>query len=198
MERGHFAPEIPLPPYAYVPGHGWPHPVDDPRGHLDAEAAAAAAALQPEKPASHHDLAAMLLASRPWRHAVDLFNTGYAWEAHEAWESFWHALGRRTPEARFVQGLIHLAAAVVKIREGKPAGVATHARRARALLGGLQAEAAGAADTPAPQTLGLAPESLAAVLDELDQHRPACWHTARAPVVRVLTAELRLQSIADI
>ena len=29
-----YAPDIPLPPSAYVPGHGLPHPVNDPRGHL--------------------------------------------------------------------------------------------------------------------------------------------------------------------
>jgi len=28
----------PLPPYAYVPGHGLPHPVNDPRGHSPAAA----------------------------------------------------------------------------------------------------------------------------------------------------------------
>ena len=44
----------------------------------------------------------------------------FYWEAHEVWEGFWNTLGRTTPEARFVQGLIHLAAAAVKIREGKP------------------------------------------------------------------------------
>lgn len=29
-----YAPAKPLPPYAYVPGHDLPHPVNDPTGHL--------------------------------------------------------------------------------------------------------------------------------------------------------------------
>lgn len=28
-----YAPAIPLPPYSYVPGHGLPHPANDPGGH---------------------------------------------------------------------------------------------------------------------------------------------------------------------
>jgi hypothetical protein len=40
--------------------------------------------------------------------------------------------------------------------------------------------------------LSLDPESLLGVLQELEHHRPECWHTSRTPVVRVLAAELRL------
>lgn len=180
-----YAPDIPLPPYAYVPGHDLPHPVTDPRGHSYATAAEAGA------------------TPREWLHALDLFNAGYSWEAHEVWEGFWHALGRTTPQARFVQGLIHLAAAAVKIREGKPAGVARHTRRARELLDGSRPAAAGGgeaglvddqAETRAqpPITLGLTPESLADVVAELEAYRPECWHTSRAPVVRVVVGGLRL------
>ena len=110
---------------------------------------------------------------------------GFYWEAHEAWEAFWNAFGRTTPEARFVQGLIHLAAAGVKVREGKPTGVGRHTRRARELLGELEAAQPGG-------TLNLAPESLSAVVAELENHAPACWHTVKTPVVRVLARSLRL------
>lgn len=112
-----YAPAIPLPPYSYVPGHDLPHPVNDPAGHLYAV------------PEQAHELptdAAMLAGNTQWLYALDLFNGGFYWEAHETWEGFWHAFGRTSPEAKFVQGLIHLAAAAVKIREGKPAGVARH------------------------------------------------------------------------
>lgn len=179
-----YAPDIPLPPYAFVPGHDLPHPVTDPRGHSYATDAGRSAA-EPQ-----------------WLHALDLFNGGWYWEAHEAWEGFWNAWGRTTPEARFVQGLIHLAAAAVKIREGKPTGVARHTQRARDLLGGLRTVADGGVwvglagdqgEAPGhpPITLGLARESLAAVVAELEAYRPACWHTSRAPVVRVVDGELR-------
>jgi hypothetical protein len=117
--------------------------------------------------------------------AVDLFNGGWYWEAHEVWEGFWHALGRATPEAQFVQGLIHLAAAAVKIREGKPVGVARHTERAGELLGDFGAANPGGA-------LGLDPTSVTAVVAELESYAPVCWHTSRTPVVRVLAGNLRL------
>lgn len=187
-----YAPAFPLPPYAYIPGQGLPHPVNDPRGHLYAQedhvheppiSADVLASLPTEAIARRRALAALLAADSRWLSAIDLFNGGWYWESHEAWESFWNALGRTTPEALFVQGLIHLAAACVKIREGKPNGVARHTRRARELLGDLQMASAGSA-------LTLAPESVAAVVAELERFKPACWHTTPAPVVRVLDAGL--------
>jgi predicted metal-dependent hydrolase len=187
-----YAPAVPLPPYGYVPGHDLPHPVNDPAGHLYAGehqspelpiALAAVAALPTGPAAGRHALAALLAANSRWLYAIDLFNAGFYWEAHEAWEGFWLALGRTSPEARLVQALIHLAAAAVKIREGKPAGVTSHARRARELLGDVS-------DGDAA-TLGLSGASLAALLDELDAYLPACWHTSRTPAVRVLAGWLR-------
>jgi predicted metal-dependent hydrolase len=61
---------------------------------------------------------------------VALFNAGFYWEAHEVWEALWHAHGRRGPAADVLKGLIKLAAAGVKVRQGQPHGVVTHARRA--------------------------------------------------------------------
>jgi uncharacterized protein len=196
-----FAPAVPPPPYAYVPGHGWPHPVNDPAGHLygsqhEPPIAPAVLADLPTDPASkRRALAAALAADSRWLHVLDLFNDGFYWEAHEGWEGFWNALGRTTPEARFVQGLIHLAAAAVKIREGKGAGVGRHAARARELLGGALVARSGAArdehSAEPSDTLGLASDDLAAVVAELETYRPECWHSSRAPVVRVLAGELR-------
>ena len=200
-----YAPAHPLPPYAYVPGHDLPHPVNDPRGHSysnaptdagDALNAVARFADLPPDPASRCRVLTVTLAGNSdWLYAIDLFNGGWYWEAHEAWEGFWHALGRTSLEARFVQGLIHLAAAAVKIREGKPAGVSRHTQRARELLGGALADPSGDhGESPddAAATLGLSPDSLAAVVAELDAYTPECWHTSRAPVVRVVASELRL------
>jgi hypothetical protein len=100
----------------------------------------------PPDPASRRQTIAATLAANPlWLYALDLFNGGWYWESHEAWEGFWNALGRTTSEARFVQGLMHLAAAAVKILEGKPAGVARHTQRARELLGGSRAAPVGGA-----------------------------------------------------
>src|SRR5262249_29652703 len=65
-----------------------------------------------------------------FRRGVELFDAGYYWEAHEAWEVLWHAAGRRGPKADVLRGLIKLAAAGIKVRERREAGVRTHARRA--------------------------------------------------------------------
>ena len=207
-----YAPAHPLPPSAYVPGHGLPHPVTDPRGHSyaargqghDARNTAAALAHLPADPSLRREALAAALAVDPqWLHALDLFNAGYPWEAHEVWEGFWHALGRTTAEARFVQGLIHLAAAAVKIREGKPVGVTRHTQRARDLLGGSRATPGGGAREEPPAvhgdapchpfaTLGVASESVRTVVAELKAYKPECWHSSRAAVVRVVASELRL------
>ena len=195
-----YAPDIPLPPYAYVPGHGLPHPVNDPRGHLFNSPELAPLPLDhlPDEPASRRLALTALLAADPrWLHALDLFNEGFSWEAHEAWEQFWHAFGRTTPEARVVQGLIHLAAAAVKIREGKPAGVTKHTQRARELFGesgaaGVGGGGDGRGFDVAATALGLDTGSLGAVIAELEAYRPECWHTSRFPVVKVLTAGLRV------
>lgn len=205
-------PALVLPPYSYVPGHDLPHPVNDPAGHLAALNALAPepplspawlATLPTESSARRRALAAELATNARWIHALNLFNGGWYWESHESWEAFWHALGRTTPEAQFVQGLIHLAAACVKVREGKPNGVARHTTRARELLDGHRAAPDGG-DTAGPSgdqrgspadaagALGLAPDSLAAVVAELGLYKPECWHASRAPVVRVLAGELRL------
>ena len=60
-------------------------------------------------------------ASPMFRRGVALFNAGYYWEAHEAWEGLWHAYGRRGPTADVLKALIKLAAAGVKVREGQRA-----------------------------------------------------------------------------
>jgi uncharacterized protein len=190
-------PTISLPPYSYVPGHEHPHPVTDPRGHLYGHRQAApippeSLAQLPTEPASRRRaLAALLATTSQWLYALDLFNEGFYWESHEAWESFWHALGRTSPEAQFVQGLIHLAAACVKIREGRAEGVRRHTQRAGTLLGDLGAAHVGDVGAHAA-TLGLAPESVSSVARELENYRPECWHTSKTSVVRVLGADLRL------
>jgi hypothetical protein len=113
----------PLPPYSYVPS-ATPHPVSDPRGHMHG---IPHATVPPLDPAAWRDSASYL-------DAVDLFNHGYYWEAHESWESLWHAAGRRGPIADWLKALIKLAAAAVKAREGNPAGVVRHAERAATLF----------------------------------------------------------------
>jgi predicted metal-dependent hydrolase len=113
-----------LPPYTYVPGSGTPHPISNPRGHMHGQTESISPALDPQ----HWQENATYL------YAVDLFNHGYYWEAHEAWESLWHAAGHHGQVADFLKGLIKLAAAGVKQLEQNLAGVNRHLSRATELL----------------------------------------------------------------
>lgn len=73
-------------------------------------------------------------AEQSLRYGVDLFNHGFYWEAHEAWESAWIAQGRAGEQADLLKGLIHLAACGVKARQGSRHGVEVHAGKAIMLL----------------------------------------------------------------
>ena len=53
-----------------------------------------------------------------FRFGVDLFNHGFAWEAHEAWEPLWFSAPRERDERALLPGLIQAAAAVLKARAG--------------------------------------------------------------------------------
>ena len=112
-----------LPPYSYVSGR-FPHPTRDPLGHSYGINAVAGEPLEPDR----------WEACAEYLYAVDLFNLGYYWEAHESWELLWQASGRRGTLADFLKGLIKLAAAGVKAREGRIGGVRRHAARAKQLF----------------------------------------------------------------
>src|SRR5271163_4645548 len=121
-----------LPPYSYVPGGPWPHPISSPQGHSYGRAASKVrSATEPPGPRSPQFL-----------RGVALFNAGYYWEAHEVWEGLWHAYGRKGVHADVIKALIKLAAAGVKVREGQEHGVRTHAGRAAELF--ASARSAGA------------------------------------------------------
>jgi hypothetical protein len=117
MSPPRYLPEVPLPPSAYVPGRT-PHPNQ--------------AGRRPESPPPLSP--ALWQDSRAYLRGLDLFNHGLYWEAHEEWEGLWHAAGRRGTAADFLKGLIKLAAAGVKVREGRADGVVSHARRAADLF----------------------------------------------------------------
>jgi uncharacterized protein len=126
--RPRLLPDEPLPPYTFIPGQS-PHPISDPAGH--------SYGYRPEVPEPPDP--------QRWRESLtylrglDLFNHGYYWEAHEAWESLWMACGRTGETADFLKALIKLAAAGVKHLEEKPQGTRSHAERAAKLLRQLAA-----------------------------------------------------------
>jgi hypothetical protein len=112
-----------LPPYAYLPGRD-PHPTRDPRGHSFTAAEAAPEALPPER----------WRESPEYLFGVDLYNEGYLWEAHEAWEGLWHASKGDRVQADFLQGLIQCAAAALKVPMDQPRGLARLAELGTAKL----------------------------------------------------------------
>jgi len=122
-------PEEPLPPYAFVPGR-FPHPTSDPTGHSFGEEPPVAPQVDPTR----------WQECRTYLYGIDLFNGGYYWESHVAWESLWIACGRKGMVADFLKGLIKLAAAGVKALEGTPEGVKSHSGRAAELWRGLGVE----------------------------------------------------------
>jgi hypothetical protein len=123
-DRGNnrLVPDEPFPPYAFIPGR-FPHPTGDPAGHSFGMVPALPSKVELDQ---WHDC-------RPYLYGIDLFNAGYYWESHVAWESLWMACGRKGVVADFLKGLIHLAAAGVKALEGKPGGVMSHSGRAAEL-----------------------------------------------------------------
>jgi predicted metal-dependent hydrolase len=66
---------------------------------------------------------------RRFLRGIDLFNHGFGWEAHEAWESLWHRPTERA-QAEILQALIQLAAASVQQSVGRCDGRARLCHRA--------------------------------------------------------------------
>lgn len=129
------APHVPMPPYRYVPGLN-PHPFRHRDGH------------------AYVDGRAPHVAPWDWRapwstdarvlHARDLFDHRYLWEAHELWEGLWHHVPVDEPLRGWLQGLIQVAAALLKLHMGHHRAAATLAARASQRL--VLAEAAWGAD----------------------------------------------------
>ncbi len=102
-----------FPAYAYRPGRN-PHPTRDPDGHSHGTSEEISAVDAQD-----------WMRSPAWYYGIDLFNHGYYWEAHEAWEDIWRQLGRHSDAGRAVQGLIQLAVSLLKheLGQGRGAGL---------------------------------------------------------------------------
>jgi hypothetical protein len=108
-----YAPERSFPSYAYLPGRD-PHPTRDPRGHSHGHA--------PE--IFSHVPPAGWRENDEYLFGVDLYNHGFLWEAHEAWENLWHLAKADADQAGFLQGLIQCSAASLKVPMEQPNGLA--------------------------------------------------------------------------
>lgn len=62
-------------------------------------------------------------STEDYLYGVDLYNFAYYWEAHEAWEGLWRTTERGEPAALFLQGMIQLAAALLKREQGSREGM---------------------------------------------------------------------------
>jgi len=102
-----------LPSYRFIPGLH-PHPTADPRGHSHGRSVPfEVAALD----------GGQWWASPGYLYGCDLYNRGFWWEAHEAWERIWHLAGRLSAERTALQGLIQLANAHLKLHMGRAEAV---------------------------------------------------------------------------
>lgn len=129
-EPPRYAADRGFPSYAFVPGQH-PHPTRNPAGH-----------------SYGHEVPGRYLPPEAWRDnadylfGVDLFNHGYLWESHEYWEALWLGAKRADPtQARFLQGLIQLAAAGLKVPMAQPSGLAKLSRTGSEHLEAVAAEA---------------------------------------------------------
>jgi len=107
--------DLPFPPYRFVPGKH-PHPTAHPQGHsylAPGESEPRAPFVPPEQ----------WYASEAYLFGCDLYNHGYWWEAHEAWEGLWRSVPRGTLQRHFLQGLIQLSACHLKRLLGHAEGV---------------------------------------------------------------------------
>ena len=96
----------PFPTYRYVPGVH-PHPVREPTGHSYQPV------LRLTRHAPWHPDDWKRLDD--WLAGIDLFNFFYFWEAHETWEGLWATAERGGPAFLLLQGLIQVAAALLKV-----------------------------------------------------------------------------------
>ncbi len=159
-------PDRPLPPYSYVPSK-FPHPISDPAGHSFGQ--------QP-KELSYIDQD-QWQSCKSYLHGIDLFNHGYYWESHESWEVVWNAAGREGEVADFLKGLIKLAAASVKAREGSANGIARHATRGDRLFSKIEPKS--------PILMGLSLAELRAFAQTIVANADNLVNTSDEPVVRI-------------
>jgi len=101
-----------LPAYRFLPGLS-PHPTADPAGHSFGRQPAVPVLPPPARWAD----------CRPYLYGCDLYNRGFWWEAHEAWEGLWQVSRERAAQHRFLQGLIQAANAQLKLALNRPQAV---------------------------------------------------------------------------
>lgn len=144
-----FLPQLPFPPYRFVPGVT-PHPFNQPGGY----------ALGQRPPAPPFLPRDSWPVNEPYLRGLDFFNRGWWWEAHESWESLWHAVqGRDEAQHELLKGLIQLAASALNRERGLHDGAD---RLLQSALAALSRAAAAASAAGKPRLMGLDLDEVAA------------------------------------
>lgn len=117
----------PLPAYRHLPFQN-AHPFLDEDGHSYGETLVPVEGFGPD---NWQD-------SDEFLYAIDLFNNGYWWEAHERLKHVSIGAGRESSTGRFIQGLIQVAAGLLKLSMAEPVPAKTLIELG---LGNLEADA---------------------------------------------------------
>ena len=124
-----------FPPYRFRPGAN-PHPTTAPNGHShrpDGLPPPTVVCVSPEHWAESHD----------YLYGCDLYNHGYWWEAHEAWEGLWQVAEQVGPQGQFLQGLIQATACALKTDLGNRTGARRLLARSQSRLDDVLAQLTG-------------------------------------------------------
>lgn len=120
---------------------------------------------------------------------MDLYNASYWWEAHEQWEAAWRLADVGSDTAHLLQGLIQLAAALLKWNVSNARGRAGLWRRGRDHLTSVSANPWLGVQVPmvvraADDFFRRYPQAL--VPEARQEGRPAGWPTG--PVLQLVSA----------
>jgi hypothetical protein len=104
--------QIKFPPYRFIPGEN-PHPTENPLGHSYGKKGPEVGFFVPDDWRN----------SEQYLFGIDLYNYGYWWESHEAFESLWRIASRGHVCRDYLQGLIKISAAFLKWHSRQQKGV---------------------------------------------------------------------------
>lgn len=163
-----YSPDRSLPQEPYLPGIGQRPPESDLHAPM----------LSPDR----------WMGNDAYLWGVDLFNAGYYWEAHEAWEAAWHAAPGDTQKS-FLQALVQYAAGMLKFRSGPKKTAAVLAERSLARLEGVKAQ------VEQPPYMGCDLDSVIAVLRRM--YDGEVLETADAQLVLSMRSRDYLGAVTD-
>ena len=93
--------QIKFPPYRFIPGEN-PHPTENPRGHSYGKKELDDTRLFVPEDWSKNE---------QFLFGIDLYNYGYWWESHEAFEALWRITPHGHVSRDYLQGLIKISGA---------------------------------------------------------------------------------------